>query len=267
MAGEGGGADRVEIVSRELGSGEAACTEVRIAGVIKKCQLTAVREHLAPERALNDALDAFERNVAYALNAQPPAAQLRAAAPPSLAVSGIDASGGAFLSPMERLSDSVQGVFQPVGSLFDRVRDARSTVQSAITGAAQRFPSRPAASVAPSGRRRRRRRSGGLLRQVAVGGGVFVVVGAGLLWYQARSVGDVESVATGLSALVASAAGDDVRSVDSAPVAQSAAPQARMTAAAEEEIAYWAIASSASPSVESAPPRFRAVARSTNIVR
>jgi len=239
VAGEGGGADRVEIVSRTLGSGEASCTEVRIAGVIKKCQLTAVREHMAPDRALNDALDAFERNVAYALTAQPPA-QSRPVASPAVKLAAMDASGGAaVLSPIERLTDSVQGVLQPVGSIIDRVRDARAS-----SGAGSKPKSAPAKRA-----RRRGFASSGVLRQVFVGAGVFVIVGSGLWWYQANFLD-----ASDAPAQVAA----------SAPT--SAEPTGEMNlagvggAAEDDIVAYWAIAQ-ARPDEDSSAI-FSAVARS-----
>ena len=71
MGSEKGGADRVEIVSRELDLDSSACTEVRITGVARKCQMTAVREHPDPARALNDALEAFSRSLDDVLSFDP----------------------------------------------------------------------------------------------------------------------------------------------------------------------------------------------------
>ncbi len=275
MAGEGGGADRVEIVSRELAPGEAGCTEVRIAGVIKKCQLTAVREHTARERALNDALDAFERNVAYALNAQPPAQQRREPVAP-MGVSGMDASGGAVLSPMERLTDSMQGVLEPVGSLMDRVRDARSSIVS-VAGRAS--TSRAARAVAPSARPKRRRVAG-IMRPLVVSGSVFALVGAGLFWYQASSsslsttevlpavvASTLEKAKEQVTAAVASSpAGPALTQSAPAEIRSAAQIQPEQdilpaTSATEDEIAFWAIASVRPQDESGLGSRFSAVAQ------
>ena len=62
---EEGGADRAEIACRTLELDQADWMEVRVTGVARKCQLTAVRENPDPLRALTDAIEAFERSVSY----------------------------------------------------------------------------------------------------------------------------------------------------------------------------------------------------------
>jgi len=268
MAGDGG-ADRVEIASRALSDEAGGCTEVRISGVIKKCQLTAVREHHAPERALNDALDAFERSVSYALKSREEAA---AAFPEEFATVGVPRELAGF--SVARMTGSMGAVLtpvlRPIGALADRVRRPRRVRrESAVTASrAVDKPSDYAASgrLAGAGSSRRRRRGlggfsfgGGMdlgprLPSIAASVAAVIAVSGAAFWLLQGGENSSSDIAEGLrnaaERAVALADSPETKSVASPPPLVSEPvsdePTAYSAVAGDDDASlpvYWAIAS------------------------
>jgi len=179
---EGGGANRVEIASQATSESEDACTEVRISGVIRKCQLTAVREHHAPERALEDALDAFARNVGYVL-------ETRGREP--IVMPATPAGAGVGASVVAISSDLLPALGARMRAPLHAIADGLGALEE-LPAQLRRLPALAASGLASALRRpesdgleflKRPSRSRGRLTRIATAASIGVVLGTGAWWF------------------------------------------------------------------------------------